>query len=496
MRTASPKLDTTHLDKNDEAELKCRTALELKDRGEYGAARDAMFPLWKGIGSRPDTKELREDLVPRVLLVAGILTGWLGGQSEIQKDKDPARDLISESIRLYEELGDIRKVAEARVELAQCYWRAGDNDTARILLSTALERLTTGGPAQANALLILSSVEWAESRYNEVLKILTLNAPLFERITNHTIKGVYHNQLGITLRAIGASKKRLNYFQRAIQQYHLADEEFRLAKHPSFRVLVKNNIANVLRERGQFTEAHAYLEQARRLMVRVGDKVRVAQIDDTLAQVFMAEGKYGEAEWTASRAARGFEKAGRQCFLAETLVNQGIALARMREPQRAQFIFQEAIEIAHNAGSLNRAGLAALAMIEELHTLTPELRFVAFEQAREWLASSDSPDVKPRLRSVEKKIGSTRTKLPANPLEVLFNKRIDLYEETLRYQHDLISETLVKVDGKVTHAAKLLGVNRQSLAKLIETKHPDLLKMRTPIRRRPRKKIKATKTGR
>ena len=496
MRTTSPKLDTAHLDQNDEAELICRTALELKDRGEYEAAREAMFPLWKGIGSRPDTNGLREDLAPRVLLVAGILTGWLGGQREIQKDNEYARDLISESIRLYEELGDIRKVAEARAELAQCYWRVGDNETAGILLNKALERLTTGGPAQANALLILSSVEWAESRYNEVLKILTLNAPLFERITNHTIKGVYHNQLGITLRAIGASKKRLNYFQRAIQQYHLADEEFRLAKHPSFRVLVKNNIANVLRERGQFTEAHAYLEQARRLMVRVGDKVRVAQIDDTLAQVFMAEGKYEEAEWTASRAARGFEKAGRQCFLAETMVNQGIALARMREPQRAQFIFQEAIEIAHNAGSLNRAGLAALAMIEELDTLTPELRSVAFGQAREWLASSDSPDVKPRLRSIEKKIGSTRTKLPANPLEVLFNKRIDLYEETLRYQHDLISETLVKVDGKVTHAAKLLGVNRQSLAKLIETKHPDLLKMRTPIRRRPRKKIKANKTRR
>jgi len=179
-------------------------------------------------------------------------------------------------------------------------------------------------------------------------------------------KGVYHNQLGITLRAIGASTKSPNYFQRAIQQYHVADEEFRLAKHPSFRVLVKNNIANVLRERGQFMEAHAYLEQARRLMVHVGDKVRVAQIDDTLAQVFIAEGKYEDAEWTASRAARSFERAGRQCFLAETLVNQGIALSRMQEPQRAQFIFREAIEIAHNAGSLNRAGLAALAMIEEL----------------------------------------------------------------------------------------------------------------------------------
>ena len=197
MRTTSPKLDTSHLNANEEAELRCRTALELKDKGEYDAARDAMFPLWKGIGSRPDTKGLDADLIPRVLLCAGILTGWLGGVSGIKEADEYARDLITESIRLFEAVGDSRKVAEARAELAQSYWRAGANDEARILLSTALERLTTGGNARANALLILSSVEWAESRYKEVLRILTENASLFEGITNHTIKGTYHNQLGI-----------------------------------------------------------------------------------------------------------------------------------------------------------------------------------------------------------------------------------------------------------------------------------------------------------
>ena len=210
MRTASPKLDISHLTPNERAELRCRTALELKDRGEYDAARQAMFPLWKGIGSRPNTKGLDRDVVPHVLLCAGILTGWLGGVSGIKEADDYARDLITESIRLFEAIGDTRKVAEARAELAQSYWRSGDNDTARILLTTALERLTTGGNARANALLILSSVEWAESRYKEVLRILTENAPLFDGITNHTIKGTYHNQLGITLQSDWCGIKEAN----------------------------------------------------------------------------------------------------------------------------------------------------------------------------------------------------------------------------------------------------------------------------------------------
>jgi hypothetical protein len=341
-----------------------------------------MFPLWKGIGSRPDTKGLREDLIPRVLLCAGILTGWLGGKDENKKADDYARDLITESITLFEALNDSRKVAEARAELGHCYWRAGANDEARIMFSTALDRLATGGPARANALLGLSSVEWAESRYNEVLRILTLNAPLFERITNHTIKGTYHNQLGITLRTIGStSKKRTNYFDRAIQQYYAADEEFKLAKHHVFRAHVKNNIAYVLRELHRFPEAHEYLEQARRLFVRVGDKVRTAQVDDSRAQLFIAEKNYSLAEPTARSAARTFERGGRQCFLAEALTDQGIALARMREPARAHYIFPKAIEIAHNAGSLSRSGLAALTLIEEIDVLPRELKSVAFEKA-------------------------------------------------------------------------------------------------------------------
>ncbi|HEX7772410.1 MAG TPA: hypothetical protein VF435_08300 [Pyrinomonadaceae bacterium] len=148
MRQTSPKHATAHLAK-EEVELKYRRALELKDRGEYEAARDVMFPLWKGVGHRPKTTGLDDDLAARVLLCAGILTGWLGYISGIKEADDYARDLITESSRLFEALGNTRKVAEAKAELGHCYWRAGDNDTARILFTEALKRLTGGGNDQS-----------------------------------------------------------------------------------------------------------------------------------------------------------------------------------------------------------------------------------------------------------------------------------------------------------------------------------------------------------
>ncbi len=173
MRTTSPKLDTAHLTANAEASLRCQTALELRDRGEYDAAREVMAPLWSGIGHRPKTEGLHDTLFPKCCCAAGILTGWLGSRNEIKEADDYARDLITESITLYEALGDSKKVAEARTELAYCYWRAGANDEARIWFSTALERLKTEGNTRANALLGLSVVEWTASRYDESWRILT-----------------------------------------------------------------------------------------------------------------------------------------------------------------------------------------------------------------------------------------------------------------------------------------------------------------------------------
>ena len=147
MRTTSPKLDTAHLTPNAAATLRCQTALELKDRSEYDAAREAMFPIWNGIiGSRPNIEGLTDTVAAEVLLTTGILTGWLGSRSEIKNADDYARDLITESITLYEALGDSRKVAEARSEIAYCYWRAGANDEARIYFNEALKRLTPHFP--------------------------------------------------------------------------------------------------------------------------------------------------------------------------------------------------------------------------------------------------------------------------------------------------------------------------------------------------------------
>jgi hypothetical protein len=98
-----------------------------------------------------------------------------------------------------------------------------------------------------------------------------------------------------------------------------------------------------------------------------------AQIDGTCAEILIAEGKFKAAEAVARRAATSLRNVGHRCWLADALILQAIALARLGKQERSQVILQRAIEVAHEADALNKAGLAALTMIEEIDGFTKYL---------------------------------------------------------------------------------------------------------------------------
>jgi tetratricopeptide (TPR) repeat protein len=489
MKITSPKLDTSHLTANDAAMRRCQKALELKDKGDYSGAQEVMLPLWGRVGERPESKGLHPSVAAEVLLCAGILTGWIGSKNGIEEAQEIAKNLISESITFYESLGDTKKVAVARAEIAYCYFREGGFDEARIMLTEALQRLTTPGNTRARALLKLTTVEWFASRYHVALGILTDNASLFERVTNHTIRGNYHNEFAIVLRNLATSEKRDDYFQRAVTEYEKADHHFKLANNIIYRADVKNNLGFLLYKLSRFNEAHEYLDQARRLTVSIKDKVGVAQIDESRAQVFVAEGKLKEAEAVARHAVRVLGKSGHQCLLADALTTHGVALARLGKSEQARFTFQRAVEVAHQVGALNKAGLAALTMIEELDDLSRTTLQSSFQRASEWLANAQSKELVTRFTAAANKVyvALNGDLVPEEATEALLNKPFDFHQEVLRHEKTLIRHTLAKVNGSVTRAAKQMGMSYQGLAYIIQSRHPGLLKERSPVRRRSRK---------
>lgn len=485
------KLDTSHLPANARALFLCERASELKERGEFDAAREVMRPLWTKLGQRPNTVGLNPITTAEVLLCAGVLTSWIGGQNQIKEADEWARDLLTESMRLFEAETDAKKVAQVRTEIAYCYRRAGSLDEARIWFNDALQKLIIEGNARAYALLGLSVVEWSLSRYDESFKILTENASLFRKITSHALKGFYHNQLAIVLRSVAPSHNREAYYKRAIREYEAAEIEFKLARNTLFRADVKNNLGFLLYKLSRFRQAHQYLNEARRLALIVRNKVVVAQIDETRAQVLIAEGKYSEAEAVARPAVVSLRKSGHQALLIDTLITHGIALARLGRSEKAEFNFREAIEVAHRIGVLSKAGIASLTLIEELDHLAPEALALAYQQAGEWLSDSQSDTLLLKFKAAGKKLALEllHEKETSNASETLFNMPRNLTTEVLLFERNLIRQALAKVDGgSVVDAAKWLGISYQRLAHRIRTKHPELEEARSPVHRRLRRR--------
>lgn len=491
MRIISPKLDTSHLSRKEEVFHRCQKALELKDAGNYYGAQEAMRPLWKGVGERPDTKNLDPSVAAELLLCTGVLTCWIGSKNQNKEAQETAKNLISESITFYESIKDVMKIAAARVELAYCYWYEGELNEARIVFTEALQKLTTEGNTRARALVGLARVEWSASRYEDAYRILTDNALLFKRITDHTIKAIYHNQLAIVLRELAKAESKIDYLRQAVREYEEADHHLKLTRNVFFRVDLKNNVGNVLRQLNRFKEAHKYLAEARRLAVSAKDKLRIAQVDETRAQVLIAERRFNEAESVARGAVSILMKTDRNGLLAEALITHGITLARLNQPERSQLCFQRAIEVAHQVGALNKAGLASLTMIEEVEQLSREELQAAFIRARQWLSECQSKELLLRvIKAADKVVLCLGGELSAEAAtEILLTKSPHLQQAVLKYERSLIQQALAKVNGSVSYAASLLGLSHQGLGYVIQTRHKELLKERSPVRRRrPRSK--------
>jgi DNA-binding NtrC family response regulator len=107
--------------------------------------------------------------------------------------------------------------------------------------------------------------------------------------------------------------------------------------------------------------------------------------------------------------------------------------------------FRRAVGLSRKIGSRNRAAEAA---------------FAVFQEMEERLAVMDHQDTI-----------TGRT----------------LSEEIQSVEHDLIKHALEITKGSVTRAARALGISYQELTYMLNTRHADLLNLRTPPRSRPPK---------
>lgn len=469
---------------------RCQLAKQLEEVGNYEGAREAMGEIWHRIGDRPAMEGFEQRTVAEVLLRVGALTGWIGSIKQIEGAQEKAKNLIRESLSIFEALRSEEKVAETRANLAFCYWREGALDKARGILQKALIGLGSRD-SEVRALILLYSaiVERSAKRFNDALRIHKEAAPLFEKINNDVLKGKFHYGFANVLNYLSSTEYREDYVDCALIEYAAASYYFGQAGYARHQACVENNLGFLYGTINKFNEAHDHLARAQALFTSLKDKVHLAQVDETRAKVLLKQCRDAEAEKLVSSAVRVLKEGDEKSLLVEALTTHGIALARLGRSQNAQEVLQKAVEVAEQAGDSESAGQAAMTIIEECgsHLSESELSEI-YVRADELLGESQNMANLKRLSACARRV-LFLTHGSASPHDWT---GFSFKDAVRRYESHLIERALKDADGMVSRAAQLLGFkHHQSLVSTLKNRHKHLLHVRTPIVPRKRSIIRS-----
>src|SRR5882762_11734885 len=180
------------------AELSCRLAKQFEKTGEYEAACEALSEFWPQPDEPPKLDGLNESTKAEVLLRVGALAVCLGSADQTEGSQEAGKNLSTHSIEIFEKLEQPARAAEARGDLALCYWREGSFDEARITLVEALDSLGEKDTELRAFLLIRAGIiEQRTQQLHEAMRFYNEAAPLLDQSEDHALKGAFHNEYGL-----------------------------------------------------------------------------------------------------------------------------------------------------------------------------------------------------------------------------------------------------------------------------------------------------------
>jgi len=480
---------TEGLSRDERAKLCCDVAKHLEKAGELDAAGEALEEFWPDRNEAPIVDDLDGETKANVMLRVGALIGFLGSAGQTPGSQERAKDLITHAVEIFEGQGDNVRTAEARGDLALCYWREGAFDEARINLADALSRLGDANADLKAVLLIRAGViEERTRRLQSALNFYNEAQPLVDSSADHVLKGSFHFEYGLVLRRLAAPENREDYLDRALIEYAAASFHYEQAGNQRYQGRVENNLGYLYFTIGRYKDAHKHLDRARNLFSNMKDMLVVAAVDETRSRVLLAENRPADAERLIRQAIRALERGGEQSLLAEALTTYGIVLARLGRHARSRELLERAMEVAEVAGDREGAARAKISVIEELTSQTSAEELAAEYQAAVSLLN-DSQDPTTARRLINSALRVVDALMPSEQeepqVELTSWDGFSFKREVLKIEKRLIERALRDAGGSVTRASRLLGFrHHQSLIALINSRHRDLLGTRSAVRKR------------
>jgi TolB-like protein len=354
-----------NLTPDEEVQVFCTIAREQIEVGNYEAGC-LVLQRWWTLGEWPKLEGLSPHSAADLLFTVGVLAGWISSTGHTQTGQKHAEALLNGSIALFEHLASKRRSAEGQIELGMSYYRQGMFDLARSTLVRAFGELSEDDrELRSVGLIRLGMVERHAGRLHDALARFTEASEIAE-LSGGLITGRFHHELATTLKKLHVTHDRSDYFDRVINHYNLAFYQFQAIGNHRYAAISKNNHGYLLLSLERFEEAERHLLWARKLFDGLNDKIRRAQVDETLARLHLATAQFDQAERTIDLAIGALESGDEEALLAEALTTKGVILCRQGRHAEAKGILEGAHRVADRCGDSEGAGRALLVVIEEM----------------------------------------------------------------------------------------------------------------------------------
>lgn len=247
-----------------------------------------------------------------------------------------------EAGRLYAEIGDREKNAQALVDMGRCYRLLGDFTEAETLYKEAETLVDKKVNPRRYALIRMEEANnrWYRGRYEDAFRIQREVLHLAKEMQYPLVRTLALNTGGLIFWSLGE-------YARAESQLVQALESARELTNREDEVATSlNNLAMVKRDSGNPEEAEKLLNQALEIDTRIGSKWAIAYDYRNLGTTLMKTGRVEEAIENFEKAAGIAGSIGNRINQAKSLAALGDALFAAGNIPRAETIFQEALHIA------------------------------------------------------------------------------------------------------------------------------------------------------
>src|ERR1043165_519026 len=403
-RVLPNQIASIDLTPSEQVQVNCTIAREQIDSGNYDAACKILGSRWT-FGDWPRLDGLNQQSCADLLFTSGELASYLANTTQIPRGQRHAEQLLNGSIALFEQLGLRKRAAEGRIELALCYYRQGLFDIGRYTLTRVLDQLSEqSNELRGLALIRLATIERHAGRLKDALSRLIEATPAVEESGPWTTARCLL-ELAATYKDLAIAETLPSYYDRAKYSYIKALSEFEAVGHHRYVAVVENNLGFLLLGAGLYEESEKHLLRSLKSFNSFSDSVAAAQVNETLARLYMETRQYDLAQAAVGKAVKILERTDSEALLAEAVTTNGLVAAKQLRYNEAKKSFEAAYNIAERCGDTEGAGRALLMMLEELKdSLTPKEKTELLKELTGLPASTQQKTLQDHLEKLNQTI--------------------------------------------------------------------------------------------